>query len=100
MPATVLAEHFGWEGSIFTRQGRQQFCSAACWQAAYRARHSDPVPPRHPDRNGTADTAYRGPDCDQRHLNSSAATTATPSAAAWERALTDHTAARPSPSPT
>lgn len=54
-------------GLPFTPVGRQQVCSAACRQAAWRRRHGAPLPsiPRHISR---AATIYECPSCDTRYL--------------------------------
>ncbi len=56
----------------FTPTGRQRYCSPACRQAAWRARHPDPtakpvivVPSRTPRRDITV---YQCPTCDTRAL--------------------------------
>jgi hypothetical protein len=54
----------------FTPIRRQRYCSSACRQAAWRARHTPPpvtvvVPPRTPRRDITV---YQCPDCDARYL--------------------------------
>jgi hypothetical protein len=55
----------GWCGTTFTPTGRQQWCSDACKQAAWRARHAAPkVPPR----ARRHDTVYQCPQCDTRYL--------------------------------
>jgi hypothetical protein len=51
---------------------RQRYCTPACRQAAWRARHADPhprptivVPPRTPRR---VNSVYQCPECDTRYL--------------------------------
>ncbi len=55
-------------GQPFSPVGRQQVCSAACRQAAWRRRHPTPqvaaVPPRAP----RSATIYACPSCDARYL--------------------------------
>jgi hypothetical protein len=58
--------------TTFTPIRRQRYCSPACRQAAWRARHADPtpqpaivVPPRTLRRDITV---YQCPDCDNRTL--------------------------------
>lgn len=57
-------------GAQFTPAGRQNFCSHACRQAAYRQRHPPPVPtielPPPQQRRGV--TVYACPSCDSRYL--------------------------------
>ena len=49
---------------------RARYCSAACKQRAYRARHRDPVAViRHSaTRAARAQTVYECPDCEARYL--------------------------------
>ena len=56
----------------FTPIHRQRYCSPACRQAAWRARHTNPapqpatvIPPRTPRR---ANSVYHCPECDTLHL--------------------------------
>jgi hypothetical protein len=56
----------------FTPIRRQRYCSPACRQAAWRARHPDPnpqptvvIPPRTPRRTITV---YQCPTCETRYL--------------------------------
>jgi hypothetical protein len=58
--------------TTFTPIRRQRYCTPACRQAAWRARHADPipqpaavVPPRTPRR---ANSVYQCHTCDTRHL--------------------------------
>jgi hypothetical protein len=58
--------------TMFTPIRRPPYCSPACRQAAWRARHHEPDPepvvvvePRTPRR---AVTVYQRPECDNRHL--------------------------------
>lgn len=51
----------------FTPTGRQQFCSHACRQTAYRRRHHTP-PPVIPAAHASRDTTvYECQDCEQRY---------------------------------
>ena len=54
-------------GAPFTPVGRQQVCSAACRQAAWRRRHGAPLPsmPRH---TSPTSTIYECPSCEARYL--------------------------------
>ena len=55
-----------WCSSPFTRSGRPRFCSDACKQAHWRARHIPgalDTPVVRPDA-----TIYECPSCDQRYL--------------------------------
>jgi hypothetical protein len=54
-------------GLPFTPVGRQQVCSAACRQAAWRRRHGVPLPTI-PRRISRAATIYECPSCDTRYL--------------------------------
>lgn len=56
----------------FRRVRRQRYCSPACRQAAWRARHDDPLaaaaPSPTPPTRRTDVTVYTCPDCDERYL--------------------------------
>jgi hypothetical protein len=56
----------------FTPIRRQRYCSHACRQAAWRARHADPTPPPAivvpPRANRRAITVYLCTECDNRQL--------------------------------
>jgi hypothetical protein len=56
--------------ATFTPVRRQLYCTPACRQAAWRARHPNPRPtvvvPPTPHRRST--TVYQCPECDTRHL--------------------------------
>jgi hypothetical protein len=57
-------------GAAFVRVRRQRYCSPACRQTAYRARHHQPPPEldtitRPPRRRDS--TIYACPDCEQRY---------------------------------
>jgi len=54
-------------GRPFTPVGRQQFCAAACRQAAWRQRHAPP-PPALPIRAPRTATVYECPVCGARFL--------------------------------
>ena len=54
-------------GQPFAPVGRQQVCSAACRQAAWRRRHA-PAPVPLPPRPGRAATIYECPSCETRYL--------------------------------
>lgn len=58
--------------TAFTPVRRQRYCSPACRQAAWRARHPDPTqaPPTitTPATNRRERTVYQCPDCDTRYL--------------------------------
>ena len=52
----------------FTPTGRQQFCSQACRQKAYRRRHHLTLPPVFPLPRARRDiTVYECEDCEQRY---------------------------------
>jgi hypothetical protein len=55
----------------FTPIRRQRYCTPACRQAAWRARHPDPPAPQivAPPRTARRDiTVYQCPECDTRQL--------------------------------
>ena len=52
-------------GTTFTPTGRQQWCTDACRQAAWRRRHTAPPQPALPAKT---DTIYECPTCDTRYL--------------------------------
>ncbi len=52
-------------GSEFPASGRRRYCSDACKQHAWRARHA--IAPT-PARSAPADTVYACPACDARYL--------------------------------
>ena len=56
-----------WCGATFVPSGRRRFCSDACKQAHWRARHASPQPAQttvaRPDT-----TVYECPSCEQRYL--------------------------------
>jgi hypothetical protein len=58
--------------TAFTPIRRQRYCTPACRQAAWRARHPDPVPAPNivvpPRTSRRANTVYQCPDCDHRSL--------------------------------
>lgn len=56
-----------WCNTSFAPSGRRRFCSDACKQASWRARHADP--PTTPTAvTRPADTVYECPSCEQRYL--------------------------------
>ncbi len=56
-----------WCTAPFAPSGRRRFCSDACKQAAWRARHANPaVTPAILARPDT--TVYECPSCEQRYL--------------------------------
>ena len=55
-----------WCTTSFAPSGRRRFCSDACKQADWRARHATPTPATHPA--GPATTVYKCPSCEQRYL--------------------------------
>jgi len=58
--------------TTFTPIRRQRYCTPACRQAAWRARHNSQTPPSLPalpSRTPRRDiTIYQCPDCETRHL--------------------------------
>lgn len=56
-----------WCNTPFDPSGRRRFCSDACKQANWRARHADPAADPTPVA-GPADTVYQCPACEQRYL--------------------------------
>jgi tRNA(Ile2) C34 agmatinyltransferase TiaS len=52
-------------GTSFPASGRRRYCSSACKQTAWRARHAMPSVPA---RAARADTVYICPQCDTRYL--------------------------------
>jgi hypothetical protein len=61
-------------GAQFRRVRRQRYCSPACKQAAWRARHHDPLaqatphPTPAPPTTRRHVTVYTCPDCEERYL--------------------------------
>jgi Zn finger protein HypA/HybF involved in hydrogenase expression len=59
-------------GAEFTRNRRQRYCSPACRQAAWRARHptgsATPPDDPHPGRPRREITVYACTECEQRYL--------------------------------
>lgn len=55
-------------GSAFTPSGRRRFCSDACRQADWRARHVTPPLAEPPAATRPADIVYECPSCEQRYL--------------------------------
>ena len=51
----------------FVPRGRQQVCSAACRQTAWRRRHP-PLAPSIPERAPRVTTVYECPSCEARYL--------------------------------
>jgi hypothetical protein len=74
----------------FTPNRRQRYCTPACRQAAWRARHPAPRPAIVvPARTRRRDiTVYQCTECETRYLASSTATTATNPASASTSAAT------------
>ena len=56
-----------WCATPFAPSGRRRFCSDACKQAGWRARHATPTPAA-PHAAGPATTVYECPSCEQRYL--------------------------------
>lgn len=56
-----------WCNTPFQPSGRRRFCSDACKQANWRARHSDPAPQATPSSRPDR-TIYECPACEQRYL--------------------------------
>ena len=58
--------------TAFTPIRRQRYCTPACRQAAWRARHPDPTPRPAivvpPSTHRRDITVYQCPECDTRHL--------------------------------
>ena len=55
-------------GASFPVSGRRRFCTDACKQAAWRARHASP-PAAQPATHARPDTTvYECPSCEQRYL--------------------------------
>ena len=58
-----------WCGTSFVASGRRRFCSDACKQATWRARHAVASPAR-PEVVRPDATIYECPSCEQRYLGS------------------------------
>jgi hypothetical protein len=58
-----------WCGTAFAASGRRRFCSDACKQANWRARHAEALP-AHAAVLGPDATVYECPSCEQRYLGS------------------------------
>jgi hypothetical protein len=56
-----------WCTTSFSPSGRRRFCSDACKQASWRARHVSPAAALAPAA-GPATTVYECPSCEQRYL--------------------------------
>jgi len=56
-----------WCAMPFAPSGRRRFCSDACKQASWRARHLNPAPAQAPTASPAA-TVYECPACEQRYL--------------------------------
>jgi hypothetical protein len=55
-------------GAAFTPIRRQRYCTQACRQSAWRARHPAPQPPPVTGTPRRDITVYRCPECDVHHL--------------------------------
>ena len=56
-----------WCGAPIQASGRRRFCSDACKQAAWRARHATPAA-TFPTSDRPDTTVYECPSCEQRYL--------------------------------
>ena len=91
-------------GHTFTPIRRQRYCTSACRQASWRARHDDRTPPPAvllPPRTHRRDkTVYQCPNATPATSANSGATNATNPVSASTSAACAHTATNPSPSAT
>ncbi len=57
-----------WCTTSFDPSGRRRFCSDACKQASWRARHAELSSPGPPTAARPDDTVYECPACETRYL--------------------------------